>query len=258
MTMADLYPRFIGYEVDRERALEVIDSWDDASYIETLKKVYASAADGVLADYDFAAETRKERLEKIIANREAIDEEIRDMMPRLEKMKAAMMHLGARTKWYQLDNIGEEQARQAMRYCREMRPQYTMLQMMQDTAYPIQDFENEWIKEDMEMDAIVEEVMVEEIPEVPAVEEAAAAEPAAEEAPAPEAPVVPKKRGRKPGSKNKKPSAAAKKAPEAPAVPKKRGRKSNAEKAAMATAKAAEPVVEAPKKKKKDLPYYLL
>ena len=291
VTMAELYPRFLDFEIDREKALAAIDAFDEEAYIETLKEVYKEAAPGILADYSFEAETRKKRLDKAIEKREEIDKEIRMMLPRLEKLLKAMDHLKARTRWYQLDNISEVEARQAMRHCKVMRPQYTILQMMQDTAYPLEVFEEEWvkreseiIKEDMDMEellqnaeaaeveemveAIVEEAVTEAVEEALAeVAEEAVEETVEEAAPveaAPEAVVeekpAPKKRGRKPGSKNKKP--AAKKVEEKPA-PKKRGRKSNAEKAAEAAKAEAEKEavkpVEVPKKKKKqDLPYYLL
>ena len=169
------------------------------------------------------------------------------MLPRLEKMKQALIHIGARTRWNQLDSISETEARQAMRYCKAMRPQFTMLQLMHDTAYPLSEFEEEWIRGEIK-EYVEEEPMAEN--EVIVAEEAVVEEPevkaAAEEIT--EKP-QPKKRGRKPGSKNQPKKA------EKPAAKRGRPRKT----AAPVEEKQEVPAPAAkPKKKKEELPYWLL
>lgn len=244
MTMAWLYPKFLEFTIDRDAAIAAIDSFDEEAYKKILQDVYKEAAPSLLAEYHFDKEGRKARLDRVILHRQEIDDEIRAMQPRLDKLVKAMNHLKARTRWDQLDNIGEEQARQAMRHCKEMRPQYTMLQMMQDTAYPIREFEEEWIHQSLQDHKEVKQMEeLEQAAVEPEIAETVAEEPVRK---------APARRGRKPGSKNKKP--AANKSAAAKETGAKRGRK-------PAASKEVKPAVaqEVPKKKKKEeLPYYLL
>ena len=238
MTMAELYPCYLGFKIDEAKARKRLEEFDEEAEIETLKQVYGAAASMLLADYSYGKQDRLNRLPVEIEKQAQIEEEIRAMMPRLKRMQQALRHIGARTRWEELPNIGEEQAREAMRYCKAMRPQFTLLQLIHDTAFPIEKFEEAWVKgleykEDTmeENQSKVEEMIVEEQVQV--------------EAPAP------KKRGRKPGSKNKP-----KVEKPVDAAPKRRGRPKKTE------AKPEQaPVAEAPKavrKKKEELPYWLL
>ena len=242
MTMADLYPAYLGFRIDEEKARKRLEAFDEAAEIETLKKVYGDAAPMLLADYTYGKADRLKRLPVEIEKQAEIEAEIRAMLPRLERMKQALLHIGAKTRWEQLPNIGEEQARQAMRYCKAMRPQFTLLQLIHDTYWPIDRFEEAWVKgleykeDTMEDNEIRIEEQIEEVKP-----EAAPAEVPA-----------PKKRGRKPGSKNKPKTE--KKAAEAP---KRRGRP----KKVVEEAPKTEPAAAVPKvvrKKKEELPYWLL
>ena len=187
----------------------------------------------LLSEYAYGKQDRLDRLPVEIEKQAEIEAEIRAMLPRLERMQQALRHIGAKTRWEELPNIGEEQARQAMRYCRAMRPQFTMLQLMHDTCWPIEKFEEAWIKGVAYKEEPMEDIEIKEV------------QSQAAEVPAP------KKRGRKPGSKNK--PKVEKKPDEAP---KRRGRPRKAEEAPKAA-----PAPEAPKivrKKKEELPYWLL
>lgn len=242
MIMADLYPRFLSYQIPEEQARERIQAFDEEKEIEELKSVYKEAAPMLLADYSYHKEERLKRLPIEVEKKPEIDAEIRAMMDRLEKMKRALAHIGARTRWEQLDNISEKEAHEAFKYCKAMRPQFTMLQLMHDTAYPIEAFEDEWIRGEIKENVEEPNMADNEVLEIK--EEAVQEEllPAAEVKP------EPKKRGRKPGSKNKPKEVVAK-----PAA--KRGRPRKETPVAEEAPKAAAP---APKKKKDELPYWLL
>lgn len=140
LIMDKLYREFLTLDIEARRVIPRLQKFDDASYRETLKKVYGAAAPEILKDYRYNAEERIGRLHKILENRRQINAQIRAALPSLDKMKKAMAHVGAVMDWTGLPNITGEVALQALLYCKEMRPHYTMLQMLQDVGYPIRKF----------------------------------------------------------------------------------------------------------------------
>jgi glycerol dehydrogenase-like iron-containing ADH family enzyme/GH43 family beta-xylosidase len=140
LIMDRLYREFLTLDVEARRVIPRLKKFDAEKYQETLKKVYGAAAPEILAAYHYDAEERIDRLNKILENRRTVNAIIREALPSLDKMRAAMKHVGAIMDWTGLDHITGEVALQALLYCKEMRPHYTMLQMMQDVGYNIKKF----------------------------------------------------------------------------------------------------------------------
>lgn len=140
LIMDRLYREFLNLDIEARRVIPRLRKFDSEKYKKTLEKIYGAAAPAVLADYHYDAEERIHRLETILENRRTINGIIREALPSLDKMRQAMKHVGAVMDWTGLDHITGEVALQALLYCKEMRPHYTMLQMMQDVGYNIRKF----------------------------------------------------------------------------------------------------------------------
>lgn len=140
LIMDKLYREFLTLDIEARRVIPRLKKFDPESYRQTLKKVYGAAAPEVLKDYHYDAQERIDRLNKILENRRLINAQIRAALPSLDKMRKAMEHVGAVMDWTGLPSITGEVALQALLYCKEMRPHYTMLQMLQDVGYPIRKF----------------------------------------------------------------------------------------------------------------------
>ena len=140
LIMDRLYREFLTLDIEARRVIPRLRKFDEAAYRKKLEKVYGAAAPAILADYHYDAEERIRRLGFILENRRTINAIIREALPSLDKMRKAMEHVGAVRDWTGLPHITGEVALQALLYCKEMRPHYTMLQMLQDVGYNIKKF----------------------------------------------------------------------------------------------------------------------
>ena len=283
-----LYREFLPYSIPQREAQQFLEQFDEEADRAEIAEVYGKAAPTVLADYDFQRDVRLQRLERLVRLKPQIDEEITRMLPRLDLMKQAMLHIGATVDWRQLPGITAREVRLAILRAKEIRPQYTILQMALETRFPLEDFaarilrggaepeqrqenpvpqpaESADGREQMELNLTnldrMEETDMED--ERNAQEEIAAEEVAAVEAVAQpqeeKKPADAKRRGRP----KKEEGEAKPKAPAKKATVKKAPASKNPANASTAKKRAAEKA--APKKadpparrKKQELPYYLL
>ena len=140
LIMDKLYREFLHIDIEARRVIPRLQKFDVEAYKKTLEKVYGAAAPGILADYHYDAEERVKRLGIILENRRTINAMIRETLPSLDKMKKAMAHVGAVMDWTGLPFITGEVALEALLYCKEMRPHYTLLQMLQDTGVNVRKY----------------------------------------------------------------------------------------------------------------------
>lgn len=140
MILDKLYREFLLYTIPQQEAKRFLEQFDEEADRAEIAEVYGKAAPTVLADYDFQRDVRLQRLERLVQLKPQIDEEITRMLPRLDLMKQAMFHTGATVDWRQLPGITAKVVRQAILRGKEIRPQYTILQMALETRFPMDDF----------------------------------------------------------------------------------------------------------------------
>lgn len=147
-----LYREFLSYSIPQQEAKQFLEQFDEEVDRAEIAEVYGKAAPTVLADYDFQRDVRLQRLERLVQLKPKIDEEITRMLPRLDLMKQAMFHTGATVDWRQLPGITAKEVRQAILRGKEIRPQYTILQMALETRFPMDDFVDQVLRDSAELE----------------------------------------------------------------------------------------------------------
>lgn len=130
-----LYEMVKGLTPDREKALAFVSSFDNATFEETLKKVYHTAAADILKTN--AKEDRtspvlhKKRLEAILNHWDEIKETIETLLPDASFAEDILKGLGAPYRPVQV-GIDRETVHNSLLYAKELRTRYTVLQMLWD------------------------------------------------------------------------------------------------------------------------------
>jgi glycerol-1-phosphate dehydrogenase [NAD(P)+] len=128
-----LYHMLENQEVDF--ATVKASSFDKEAWIKEIKEVYEIAADGIIAVEEKSKKNdismRNQRLEVIEKNWDKIRQMIRDNLPKVKDMEDLFAGLDAPTNPTQID-VSLEELYQSVIYAKEVRPRYTVLQLIWD------------------------------------------------------------------------------------------------------------------------------
>lgn len=110
-------------------------SFDKEAWIKEIKEVYEIAADGIISVEEKSKKNdismRNQRLEVIEKNWDMIRQMIRDNLPKVKEMEDLFAGLDAPTNPTQID-VSLEELYQSVIYAKEVRPRYTVLQLIWD------------------------------------------------------------------------------------------------------------------------------
>ena len=135
MTMVmKLVEALLKRSVDFDRARACARQYDPETWKADIRRAYGPAADGVI---EMEAQSRKndtaDRLARIDAMEQRWDEirALLSALPKSGEMIALLRSLQSPSMPYEID-VDRELMRNTILYCKEVRPRYTMLQMMWD------------------------------------------------------------------------------------------------------------------------------
>ncbi|MBR5046791.1 MAG: sn-glycerol-1-phosphate dehydrogenase [Eubacterium sp.] len=128
-----LYHMLAEEAVDFDAALERV--FDKEAWIEEIHRCYEVAADGIIAVEEASQKNdivkRDERIAYMKENWPQIQKTIEEDLPKTEEMEALLASLDAPVTPAAID-VDEEEVRDCVIYAKEVRPRFTILQMLWD------------------------------------------------------------------------------------------------------------------------------